>query len=169
MSHFQDVIVVFPSFSGTASLQPGLQPLPLCWPLCLQAWATLGSKIPPPASIQCTEVPEIPSGRWPVSSLRYHLYFMCLAESCLLRTVLGCWILTAISVLWLGFNSLISNDFMLFCDFVMLHFGNCLQKVLWRSGISVFKINMTTGSHQLLSPSPLQDFVGLELLKAPFT
>lgn len=63
------------SLSGSPSLQPGVQFLSLRWSICLQTWTIAGEKISSPASIQCSTIPEIPTGGWKISSVRYSTYF----------------------------------------------------------------------------------------------
>lgn len=64
-----------PSVPGPPSLQPSVQLLSLCWPLCLQAWTIAGEKVPPPASVQCPPVPEIPPRGWKIAPVRYSASF----------------------------------------------------------------------------------------------
>lgn len=63
------------SWSGSPSLQPSVQFLSFRWPICLQTWTVAGEKISSPASIWCPTIPEIPTGGWKISSVRYSTYF----------------------------------------------------------------------------------------------
>lgn len=65
------------SVPGPPSLQPSVQFLSLCRPLCLQTWTIAGEKVPSPASVQRPAVPEIPAGGRQISPPRYGACFHC--------------------------------------------------------------------------------------------